>query len=40
MGVFKMIIGIYFLLINIVAFFFYGVDKYKAKKDKWRIPES
>ncbi len=35
-----MIIGIYFLLINIVAFLFYGVDKYKAKKDKWRIPES
>lgn len=28
------------LLINIVAFAAYGIDKRKAKKDKWRTPES
>lgn len=25
---------------NIVAFIMYGIDKYKAKKSEWRIPES
>ena len=29
----------YLLAINAVAFIMYGIDKYKAKKDKWRIPE-
>lgn len=29
----------YFLAINAVAFIVYGIDKYKAKKAKWRIPE-
>ena len=24
---------------NLVVFCVYGLDKYKAKKDKWRIPE-
>lgn len=28
------------LLINIVAFAAYGIDKRKAKKGKWRTPES
>ncbi len=28
------------LLVNIVAFAAYGIDKRKAQKDKWRIPES
>lgn len=28
------------LIINAVAFVTYGVDKYKAKHDMWRIPES
>ena len=28
------------LLINIVAFAAYGIDKSKAQKDRWRIPES
>ena len=28
------------LLINIVAFAAYGIDKHKAQKDRWRIPES
>lgn len=30
----------YLLAVNVVAFFTYGVDKLKAKKGKWRIPES
>ena len=28
------------LLVNIVAFAAYGIDKRKAQKNKWRIPES
>ena len=31
---------IYLLLINLVEFFAMGIDKYKAKKNKWRIPEA
>uniref|UniRef100_UPI003FF13E6C DUF1294 domain-containing protein n=1 Tax=Alloprevotella sp. TaxID=1872471 RepID=UPI003FF13E6C len=30
----------YFLTINAVAFIVYGIDKYKAKKAKWRISEA
>ena len=30
----------YLLAINIATFFLYGIDKYKAKKGKWRIPEA
>ncbi len=30
---------IYFLLINIIGFLAMGIDKYKAKKGYWRIPE-
>lgn len=33
------ILFIYLIIINLVAFTAYGVDKWKAKKDKWRIPE-
>ena len=29
----------YFLLVNIVAFIAFGVDKFKAKKNRSRIPE-
>lgn len=32
-------IGIYILLINLISFFAMGIDKLKAKKNKWRIPE-
>ena len=33
--------SIYYLFaINIVSFFLYGIDKYKAKKNKWRISEA
>lgn len=30
----------YLLIINILAFGAYGIDKWKAKTKKWRIPES
>ena len=30
----------YLLAINVVTFIVYGIDKYKAKKAKWRIPEA
>ena len=30
----------YLLAINIATFFLYGIDKYKAKKNKWRISEA
>lgn len=32
---------IYYLsFINLVTFFVYGIDKYKARKGKWRISEA
>ena len=34
------IILIYLVAINIVTFFLYGIDKWKAKRSKWRIEES
>lgn len=34
------ILTYYFLAINLITFIVYGIDKYKAKKAKWRIPES
>ena len=34
------IILLYLFAINIVAFFAFGIDNLKAKRDKWRIPES
>ncbi len=30
----------YLIAINVVTFFVYGIDKLKAKKSKWRIPEA
>ena len=30
----------YLLAVNIVTFLLYGIDKYKAKKGKWRISEA
>lgn len=35
-----MLFLIYLLVINIITFFLYGIDKWKAKHAKWRIPES
>jgi len=34
------ILTIYLIAINIATFFVYGIDKWKAKRSKWRIPES
>ncbi|MBQ8968205.1 MAG: DUF1294 domain-containing protein [Bacteroidaceae bacterium] len=31
---------IYLVVINVVAFFLYGIDKLKAKHSKWRISEA
>ena len=36
----KQIIIIYLITINVVTFFLYGIDKWKAKRSKWRIPEA
>ena len=30
----------YLLAVNIFTFLLYGIDKYKAKKGKWRISEA
>lgn len=30
----------YLVIINIIAFIVYGIDKLKAKKGKWRITEA
>ena len=30
----------YVLILNFVTMLVYGIDKFKAKKGKWRIPES
>jgi uncharacterized membrane protein YsdA (DUF1294 family) len=34
------VISILLLSINVVTFFVYGIDKWKAKKGKWRISET
>jgi uncharacterized membrane protein YsdA (DUF1294 family) len=34
------IILILFLALNVITFFVYGIDKWKAKKGKWRISEA
>ena len=31
---------IYFAAINVVTFFLYGIDKWKAKRSKWRVLEA
>ena len=30
----------YLIAVNLLAFFLFGVDKYKARKKKWRISET
>ena len=32
-------LAIYLSVVNLITFFVYGLDKWKAKHDKWRIPE-
>ena len=34
------VVLIYLAVINVVTFFVYGIDKWKAKKSKWRIRET
>ena len=34
------LITYYILAINVITFVIYGIDKLKAKKGKWRIPET
>ncbi len=34
------ILCIYLLLINIATFLTYGIDKWKSRRDRWRISES
>ena len=34
------IVCVYLLMINAVAFILYGIDKRKAIKRKWRVPEA
>ena len=34
------IVLIYLAVTNVVTFFMYGIDKWKAKKSKWRIRET
>lgn len=31
---------VYLVIINIIAFALYGIDKFKAMKNAWRIPEA
>lgn len=33
-------ISYFFVALNVVTFFVYGIDKLKARRHKWRIPES
>ena len=33
------ILLLYLLIINLVAFAVYGIDKRRAIKDRWRVPE-
>lgn len=39
-GILVLGVLIYLAAINIVTFFLYGIDKWKAKRSKWRIEES
>ena len=40
MNILHSYLAYYLLAINVVTFIVYGIDKYKAKKAKWRIPEA
>ena len=37
---FLLIIIVYVFMMNLVSFSLMGIDKYKAKKKAWRIPEA
>jgi uncharacterized membrane protein YsdA (DUF1294 family) len=40
MSLIEKILIVYLLIVNIVALLLYGIDKWKAKHDMWRIPEA
>lgn len=33
------LLGLYLLAVNLTAFFLMGIDKRKARRDAWRVPE-
>lgn len=33
------ILLVYFLIVNVIGFFLMGIDKLRAKKQVWRVPE-
>ena len=33
------VLTIYLLVINVITFLVYGFDKWRAKRDAWRVPE-
>ena len=35
-----LVVLIYLAAMNVVTFFLYGIDKLKAKRSRWRIPEA
>lgn len=39
MDIFWTLVGVYLILINLATFVVYGLDKYYAIREKWRIPE-
>lgn len=40
MNILKYILALYFVVINITAFAMMGIDKRRAKRHEWRIPEA
>lgn len=34
------LLTLYLVAINVLTFLLYGIDKWKAKRARWRIPES
>jgi uncharacterized membrane protein YsdA (DUF1294 family) len=36
---FIVLLGLFFICLNLFVFFLYGLDKRKAIKNQWRIPE-
>jgi uncharacterized membrane protein YsdA (DUF1294 family) len=37
---YELYITAFLLSVNVIAFFMYDIDKWKAKKDKWRTSEA
>ena len=36
----KMMLIYYLLAVNVLTFIVYGVDKWKARRGRWRVPEA